>query len=170
MNVNLIGDPVMGRVVSVGTSEITITGVTTVANIVDGKLPTATFTANDFRVVRTNLADSSDNTLYTELPKENIASVDLTDASLSIRSVYTGETIAANRVATQLASGENKTFLPFDEERYAVIRSDGSTEALTSDKFIFNATMTTLQIIGLGSNDSINRTTLVANIKKSNLG
>ena len=99
MNVNLIGDPVMGRVVSVGTSEITITGVTTVANIVDGKLPTATFTANDFRVVRTNLADSSDNTLYTALPKENIASVDLTDASLSIRSVYTGETIAANRLS-----------------------------------------------------------------------
>ena len=166
MNVNLIGDPVMGRVVSVGTSEITITGVATVTNIVDGKLPTTPFTANDFRVVRTNLADSGDNTLYTQLPRQNISNVDLTDASLSIRSVYSSQTIAANRVANQLEAGENNTFLPFDEERYAVIRSDGITEEVNSSNFVFGNGMSTLDIIGLPTITDNGNVQVVTTLKK----
>ena len=166
MSVNLIGDPVMGRVVSVGTSEITITGVTTVTNIVDGKLPLSPFTANDFRVVRTNLQDSLDNTLYTVLPRENVSNVDLTDASLTIRNVYSDETIAANRVANQLVSGENKTFLPFDEERYAVIRSDGITEEINSTNFVFGNGMTTLDIIGLPTETDSGNVQIVTTLKK----
>ena len=166
MNVNLIGDPVMGRVVSVGTSEITITGVATVTNIVDGKLPTTPFTATDFRVVRTNLENSLDNTLYTVLPRENVSDVDLTDASLSIRSVYSDQTIAANRVANQLTSGENKTFLPFDEERYAVIRSDGITEEVNSTNFVFGNGMSTLDIIGLPTITDNGNVQIVTTLKK----
>ena len=157
----------MARVVSVGTSEITISGVTTVTNVVQGRLPIAsTITATDFRVVRTNLADSSDNTLYTELPKENIASVDLTDASLSIRKVYSGETIAAHRVANQLASGEDQTFLPFDEERYAVIASDGITEEINSSNFVFGNGMTTLDIVGLRLETDAGNVEVVTTLKK----
>ena len=166
MNVNLIGDPVMGRVVSVGSSEITITGVTTVSNIVDGKLPTATFTANDFRVVRTNLAESGDNTLYTALPKQNVSNVDLTDASITIRNVYSEQTIAVNRVSNQLTSGENKTFLPFDEERYAVIRSDGITEEINSTNFVFGNGMTTLDIIGLPTITDNGDVQIITTLKK----
>ena len=165
--VSKTGDPVMARVVSVGTSEITISGVTTVTNVVQGRLPIAsTITATDFRVVRTNLADSSDNTLYTELPKENIASVDLTDASLSIRKVYSGETIAAHRVANQLASGEDQTFLPFDEERYAVIASDGITEEINSSNFVFGNGMTTLDIVGLRLETDAGNVEVVTTLKK----
>ena len=37
----------------------------------------------------------------------------------------------------QVNDPTKEVFLAFDEERYSLIRSDGSTEALTSDKFIF---------------------------------
>mgnify|MGYP001356506343 CR=1 FL=1 len=166
MNVSTTGDPVMARVVSVGTSEITITGVTTISGIVNGKLPTTPFEANDFRVVRTNLSDSQDNTLYTQLPKENVSDVNLTDASLSIRKVYSEETIAANRVANQLASGENQTFLPFDPERYAVIASNGQIEELTADKMVFGNGMTTLDIINLETETDSGDVQIVTTLKK----
>ena len=165
-NIVKTGDPVMARVVSVGTSEITIAGVTTVTNVVSGRLPFTAFTANDFRVVTTHLADSSDNTLYTPLPKENISDVDLTDASLSIRKVYSSETIAANRIANQLSSGENQTFLPFDEERYAVIASDGITEQINSTNFVFGNGMSTLDIIGLPTETDSGNVQVVTTLKK----
>ena len=160
-------DPIYGKVVGTSSTQVTVTGVATVSQIVSGLLPTSQIDVSDLKILNTELQSSSDNSLYTLLPKEDISNVDLTDASISIRKTFTGLNISSGELTGTFEAGRNETFLPFDEERYAVIRSDGSTEALTSDKFIFNATMTTLQIIGLGSNDSINRTTLVATLKKS---
>ena len=55
--------------------------------------------------------------------------------------------------------------MPFDEERYTLVRSDGSFEVLTQDKFNFSAGNTGLIIKGLGSNDTGAR--LMTTIKKS---
>ena len=159
-------DPIYGKVVGTSSTQITVTGVATVAQIVSGLLPTSQIDVSDLKIITTELQSSSDNSLYTLLPKEDISDVDLTDASISIRKTFTGLNIASGELTGTFEAGRNETFLTFDEERYAVIRSDGTTETLTSDKLIFNATMTTLQIIGLGANDSINRTTLVATFKK----
>ena len=57
-----------------------------------------------------------------------------------------------------------KKSLAFDEERYALIRSNGSTEVLTSDKFAFTNGATQLQIYNLGSNDT--GATLVTTLRK----
>ena len=46
-----------------------------------------------------------------------------------------------------------ETYLSYSDERYALIRSDGSTETLSSDKFGFSADRRELQIRGLGSNN-----------------
>ena len=54
--------------------------------------------------------------------------------------------------------------MPFDEERYSLIRSDGSTEVLTSDKFSFTSGSTQLQIYNLGSNNT--GATLVTTLTK----
>ena len=37
-----------------------------------------------------------------------------------------------------VTAGDNTTFLPFDEERYSLIRADGTVETLTHDKFTYN--------------------------------
>ena len=156
-------DPVFARVVSVGSTAITIIGVTTVTGVAQGKLPTAALNVTDLKVLTTALAPSSDNTLYTIFPKSNVSSVDLTNASLVIRKSFTVN-IASNELSVPVSAGTNETFLPFDEERYSLIRSNGSTEVLTSDRFAFIAGGTQLQIYNLGSNDT--GSTLITTLRK----
>jgi hypothetical protein len=156
-------DPVFAKVVSVGSTTITITGVTTVTGVAQGQLPTATLEVTDLKVLTTSLESSSDNTLYTKLPKNNISSVDLTNAVLSIRKSFTVN-IASNQLSAAVVAGTNETFLPFDEERYSLIRSDGSTELLTSDRFSFISGGAQLQIFNLGSNDT--GATLITTLRK----
>jgi hypothetical protein len=157
-------DPVFARVVSVGSTVVTITGVSTVTGIAEGKLPGALLEVTDFKILTTNLESSSDNTLYTELPKNNISNVDLTNANLTIRKSFTVN-IVSNELSSLVNAGTNETFLPFDEERYSLIRSDGSTELLTSDRFAFINGGTQLQIYNLlGSNNT--GATLITTLRK----
>ena len=157
-------DPFFGKVVSVGSTHISIVGVSTVTNICDGKLPASLTQVNDFRILTTKLEDSNDNSLYTQLPKSNISNVDLTNASLVIRKTYTVN-ITNNQLSSIITADANESFLPFDEERYTLIRSDGQTEVLTSDKFSLTNGSKELQIYNLGSNN--NGATLVATLRKA---
>ena len=151
-------DPIMARVVGIVTAarQVTVSGVSTITGTVDGALPTSSFTTSDLEIVTTQLDPSSDNTLFTQLPQQHISSVDLTDGRIQIRKTFS-VTIANNQLdststaAITLPVGE--TYLTYSDERYALIRSDGSTESLSSDKFGFSADRRELQIRGLGSNN-----------------
>jgi hypothetical protein len=145
--------PVFAKVVSVGSTDVTISGVSTVSGVVEGKLPLTDLEITDLKVLSTILATSSDNTLYTKLPKNNISNVDLTNANLTIRKSFTVN-IASNELSIPVSADTNEFFLPFDEERYSLIRSDGSSELLTSDRFAFIDGGRQLQIYNLGSNDT----------------
>lgn len=105
------------------------------------------------QVLTTNLAASSDNTLFTRLPKDYVSNVDLTNATLSIRKVFTVN-IVNNKLAQSVSAGSSEFFLPFDEERYSLVRVDGSTEPLTSDKVEISLDGKALQIYNLGTNDA----------------
>ena len=159
-----LSNPVFAQVISVGSTTITVTGVTTVTGIVQGKLPIATLQVTDLKVLSTTLASSSDNSLYTRLPKNNISSVDLTNSTLNIRKSFTVN-IASNELSVPVSAGVNETFLSFDDDRYSLIRSDGSTELLTSDKFSFIGGGAQLQIYNLGSNNT--GATLTATLRKT---
>ena len=158
-----LSDPVFARVVSVGSTTVTIAGVSTVTGIAEGKLPNTLLEVTDFKILTTNLESSSDNTLYTKLPKNNISNVDLTNANLTIRKSFVVN-IISNELSSPVNAGTNETFLPFDEERYSLIRSDGSTELLTSDRFAFINGGTQLQIFNLGTNDT--GATLITTLRK----
>ena len=156
-------DPIYARIVSVGSSDITITGIATVSGINDSKLPTASLEATDFKVLSTRLDSSTDNTLYTRLPKDNVATVDLTNAAITIRK-FQNVNIVNNQLSGYVESGENETFLPYDEERYALLRSDGTTEPLTSNAVEITLGSTRLQIQNLGANDT--NAQLITTLKK----
>ena len=143
------GTNCVGKVL--GTDTITVTEVSSVSGVVNGTLPTSALEVSDLKIVSTDFETSDDTTLYTELPKHDVSNVDLTDASISIRKVYDSQTIANSRIANTLSAGENETFLPFDPERYAVFRSDGTTEELTADRVVFDSGMTTLDILNLST-------------------
>jgi hypothetical protein len=155
-------DPVLGSVVSVGASHINISGVTTVSGVAAGQLPSSLIQVSDLAVVGADLQKARDVSFYTQLPKNNISNVDLTDASLVIRKTQ-NVNITGGQLATALDAGTNETFLPFTVERYFLQRSDGTTEVLTSDKVQINAASTQLQIYGLGGNDDA---VLVTTLKK----
>ena len=156
-------DPVIAKVVSVGTSQITISGVSTVFGVTQGNLPNSNLNVTDLKLLSTILESSSDNTLYASFPKINIESVDISNASLSIRKIFTVN-INNNQLSETIFAGVNQTFLPFDVEKYLLIRSDGITETLTSDKFSITNNLSELQIYNLGSNNV--GATLITTIKK----
>ena len=82
------------------------------------------------------------------MPHKNIDNVDLTNSTIIIRK---GFTVNISNNSTGLFQRiNNETFLPFDEERYTLTRSDGSFEILTQDKFTFSHGNTQLIINGLG--------------------
>lgn len=157
--------PTFSKVISVSQNSIVISGLTTVSGVCDGGLPSTTINPSDFRVLTSNFQSSTDNTLYTVLPKKNIASVDLTTSTLPIKKQF-DVNITSNSTGAITSGSANETFLPFDEERYVLIRSDGTTEPLSSDKFVFTNGGSTLTINGLGSNSSAK---LIATLRKTNI-
>ena len=156
--------PTYARVTAVNSNTVEVVGVTTVSGFINGGLSTSTASTQveDLKILQTALQESSDNTLYTILPKTNISDVDLTDASISIRKTYTVN-ITDNKLASAVSCGSSESFLAFDEERYALIRSDGQTEAISASDFILTGG-TSLQIYNLGANDT--GATLVTTLKR----
>ncbi len=156
--------PTYARVTAVNSATVEIVGVATVSGFVNGGLSTSTSSTQveDLKILQTDLQTSSDNTLYTVLPKSYVSDVDLTDASIAIRKTYTVN-ITSGTLSEAVSAGSSETFLAFDEERYSLIRSDGQTESLSSGDVLFTNSQT-LQIYNLGANDV--GATLVTTVKK----
>jgi len=69
------------------------------------------------------------------MPHLNLESTNLDNANLVIRKGFSVN--ITNNSTGAIAAGANEVFLPFDEERYTLVRSDGSIEVLTQDRFVF---------------------------------
>ena len=163
------------KVESVSQNSLTISGVSTVAGICDGGLPQYSMVGlttvggdinpSNFRVLTSQFQSSTDNALYTQLPKKNVSNIDLTDSHITIRKQFDVD-ITDNSTGTISSGNSAETFLPYDEEDYILIRTDGTTEALSPDKFDFNEGSTQLVINGLGTNSAAK---LIATLRKVNV-
>ena len=156
-------DPVFASVVAVGSSDVTITGVTSITGVCDGAMPAAALQVSDFGVITTPLEGAEDNSFYTKLSRDNIASVDLTDANITIRKSF-AVNISGNQLTSAVSAGNNETFLPYSADRYELIRANGTIEALTSDKVSITNGGAVLQIYNLLNGDD--DATLVATLNK----
>ena len=166
-------DKIMVKVTSVQTGiGVTVQGVQTVPGVVNGSLPGSNFiNVSDMDIVRTSLDKSSDNTLYTKLTKQNVATVDLNESSITIRKVFDVNILANGTIdtGTPIDAGDREVFLPFTANRYSLIRTDtGETIELTENKMSFNAPSTKILNIfniagGAGS------AKLVATLRKTTL-
>lgn len=133
-------------------TNLIVTGITTVSGVYDGKLPSSATTLTDLTLIKTNTGSGNQTKLYTPLSRQNVRNVDLSESNLIIRKQYKVN-ITSNSTNT-LTAGDNYSFLPFDEERYSLIRSNGVIDPLTSDKFNISSDGKQLTINGLGSNDT----------------
>ncbi len=161
------------RVESVSQNSLTIAGVTTVAGICEGGLPTiiagqsnsGAINPSNFKILTSQFQSSEDNNLYTKLPHNNVSGVDLTNSHITIRKQF--DVTITNSSTSAISSGSaNETFLPYDEEDYVLIGTNGTTESLSSDKFNFNTGSTEVTINGL-SNDGPAK--LIATLRKINV-
>lgn len=157
----------ISKVTSVSETQLEIVGLTTITGIYEGGLYSTEQFPADFSLVKSKLQSSTDNSFYTPLPKKLISSVDLSSSSIIIRKVF-NVNISNNSVIVPPQEVEsNEVFLPFDEERYILTRSDGSFEILTSDKVTVTSGGKELVINGLGANDV--NATLVATVRRNNV-
>ena len=178
-----LNDVSFARVVSVASTNFTVAAVSTVNGVANGSLPTATFDANDLKIVTTKLTNSSNSgndagkdSLYSVLPNINVKSVNLNGSSAIIR-VKKTVTISAAGETGAIAVDDllNQTWSSFDEERYSLQSDDGTTQILTNDKFSFNSARTELTIQGLtGTGTAVLVGTVVQNkltskVKRKNI-
>ena len=166
-NTNIDGGvtPSYAKVESVSQHALTISGINTVSGICEGGLPQVRIFPSNFQILSSKFQSSTDTTLYTELPKQNISNLDLTNSHITIRKQF-DVTITDNSTGNINSGSSNETFLPYDEENYILIRSDGTTEPLSSDKFSFNAGSQNVNINGLGTNSDAK---LIATLRKINV-
>jgi hypothetical protein len=159
------------KVESVSQTQITISGITTVSGFVDGALPSTAIEVNDLSLLGTTFQQtspsgntSSNNTLYSSFPKQNISNVSLNDATLIIRRPY-DVTITDGSTAT-ITANENEVFLPYTQKRYTLILDDGTTEILSSSKLTFGSGSTNLTVNGLSGSGAAQ---LVTTIRKDKI-
>ena len=160
------------RVTSVSNTSVTVEAVENLSSVVSGALPTSAETVSSLELVGTKIQKtngsgniSNNESIYSAFPKKNIQYADLVNSNLIVRRQF-NVTIADN-VMPNVTAGANETFMPFDAERYTLIRSDGTTEALTSDKMFLSVGNTLVQFRNLGTNDSDCK--LIATLKKANV-
>mgnify|MGYP001257375176 CR=1 FL=1 len=169
-NLSTSNDKTMVKVTAVSNTGVTVSGVHSVPGVVHGGLhASGAINVSDMNIVRTGLDKSSDNTLYTKLSKQNIATVDLNESTITIRKSFPITILASGSINTSSspAAGPNEVFLPFTPERYSLIRDDdGTTIELTADKMSFNFNRTVLQNI-FNTGTGAGTATLIATLTKS---
>lgn len=155
--------PTYNKVTAVAVRNMRLEAITSVVGINTGSLPTSAMQASNFQKIEASIESSEDNTLYTELPKDFVAKVNLEDSTLVVRKTF-NVTITDNQT-NAIPAGDNFKFLPFNASRYVLTRNDGTIEELTDDKFNFTSGNDQLTIKGLGSNTT---GVLIATMQKFN--
>ena len=93
-----------------------------------------------------------DGYLYSKLSSESVASVDLSDSTLTIVHQETGKS-TSNVGALSLNTGNigftSAFFEPYEGKSYSVAYDDGTYEPLSSSQITFGANGTTINFAGL---------------------
>ena len=124
----------VGAVAADGTS-FTLTGITTVSGICDGRLPNSNLTVTNLVKVSGNIF-SRDSSLLTKLNRSNVSSISLDNAEIKQRRIFTNQTITASSISLSITD-DDVFFDTFDEDKYLIVYSNGIIEPLRRDKFQF---------------------------------
>ena len=135
-------DPRFNRLTNVSADGKTITLASTqdVAGICEGSNISGFSTSSTFRIKAPKLQDKN-SSIFTKLPRENIATVDTSNSNLIITRQITNQSVSSksltitSQAALNASSGITSAFFePFDEEKYSITYQDGTIEPLTSDQ------------------------------------
>jgi len=130
--------PNYNKVVSIDSTnrKLIIAPTTSVSEVCSGSLPAGEITTTDLRKITLDILQTSDAFLYSRLNRTNIASLNLTNSSLTVRKSYP-VTISSGSFAGTLETDLNLTLEPFDEEDYNLSYiNTGSIESLDNQKLL----------------------------------
>jgi hypothetical protein len=158
--------PYYNRVSSISSDGITmqLESVATVAGVCDGTIGIANTSSLRISVRIPSIISYNEGSLYATLPVSNTSSVDLQGSLLTFKSQadstlgsVTGNTLVVDSSSFDLPIGlSTASFQGFDQERYSIHYTDGTTEVLSSDKFILDTQQNQVRFNGI-SNKSIHK-------------
>jgi hypothetical protein len=172
---NLETVPYFNRVSSVssdGTS-MQLSSVTSVSGICDGTIGIANTSSIRISLRRPSLTAYNAGSLYAPLPSQNTSSVDLKNSLLTFKSQATSLGTVSGNAKTIDSSNFNlpvglstASFEGFDQERYSIHYTDGTTETLSSDKFVLDGTSNQITFSGISNKtiDKLNATLIKSGI------
>ena len=105
-----------------------------------------------FTVGEPSIENQRDGFLYSKLSSENVASVDLSDSTLTIVHQETGKStsnLGALSLNTSNIGFTSAFFEPFEGKSYSIAYDDGTYESLNSSQITFGANGTTINFAGL---------------------
>ena len=150
-NPDLVGLPVYNKVisVSVGGTNFSITGITTVDGVCDGSISTIPITTNN--IVKISSQVNNQNTsLLTNLNSNYVASLNLIENEIIQRRVFSNNIVSGNSVSINVDSSDvDIYFESFDEDRFVITYADGSIEPMRVDKYNLSTDGKTLTFNGL---------------------
>jgi hypothetical protein len=157
--------PFYNRVSSIsadGTS-MQLATVSTVSGVCNGSIGIGATSSIRLSLRTPSIVSYNDGSLYAELPITNVASLDLQNSLLTFKAqadslgTVTGNTLVVDSSSFDLPVGlSTASFQGFDQERYSIHYSDGTTEILSSDKFNLDNSQNQVTFTGI-SNKTINK-------------
>ena len=147
--------PTYNSVTAKTSTSISLEAISDVTNVCSGALPSADTTVNDLFKVTLEVKNNSKAFLFSDLTKNNIASVDTNGADLIIKKSY-NVTVASNAFSGTLETDADLTLEPFDEEDYNLsFKSTGVVENLTNQKLTVSGRTVTLSGLDTASGDAV---------------
>ena len=147
--------PTYNSVTAKTSTSISLEAISSVTNVCSGELPSADTTVNDLFKVTLEVKNNSKAFLFSDLTKNNVASVDTNGADLIIKKSY-NITVASNAFSGTLETDADLTLEPFDEEDYNLtFKSTGVVEPLTNQKLTVSGRTVTLSGLDTASGAAV---------------
>jgi hypothetical protein len=169
--------PYYNRVSSIspdGTS-MQLEAVSTVSGVCNGSIGAGTTSSIRIFSRIPSIVSYNDGSLYAELPLTNVSSVDLQNSLLTFKSqadstlgTVTGNELVVDSSSFDLPIGlSTASFQGFDQERYSIHYTDGTTETLSSDKFDLDIAQNQVTFSGISNKDihKVNATLIKSGIR-----
>ena len=147
--------PTFNSVTAKTSTSISLEAISDVTNVCSGALPSADTTVNDLFKVTLEVKNNSKAFLFSDLTKNNVASVDTNGADLIIKKSY-NITVASNAFSGTLETDADLTLEPFDEEDYNLtFKTTGVVEPLTNQKLTVSGRTVTLSGLDTASGAAV---------------
>jgi hypothetical protein len=164
----LSGDIIYNKVESVSDDGLSfsVSGITTVISICDGKIPSNKLNVSNV-VKITNMVDVSNSSLMSRLRFDNISNISLETQEILQRRQFSNVSFSSNYIQLTITESD-LYFAAFDEDRFIINYSDGSIEPMRFDKYDLDTTGKILTFYGLTrESGTANIITTVKNTKPS---